>query len=332
MIHRSPLEQQTRARELGIVRIGEKVRTQNGGSRPAMRETFRITSESEEVLKAVQSVYPGELRKWEKGFELLTDAKELKTFVVPSRCFTEHMERWSGGGCTHRCDLVTCQTWDGDQPVEKACICDPQKPVCRLTTRLQFAIANVPLLGIWRLNSLGKIFSGELRATLDQMDSVGMGMQAVYTILSIRQQQIKKPGQPSRKFSIPTLTVDPNPPDFPKLLAGMTVTGRMALTQGAERPRIEAGTETRRLSAPVDDDEDYGNGDPDEGDEDSGSPRPPLTPVGAAGPGPTSALDCQAEGCGNGLTKAQAEYSKHHFGGRVICQECQRKEKEGRAS
>lgn len=250
-----PIDSQARARELGIVRIGEKKPTQNGGSRPAMRETFRITSPQKAILEAVQAVYGGELRPWaktatEKEWELLTDVNELRVFIVPNRCMSEHMEQWSRGGCTHRCDTVTVQMSQDGQPVTRRCVCNPENPACKLTTRLQFGLSNVPLLGIWRLTSGGKIFSSELRAELDQMGAVGMGDQPIYCILNVRQQEIRKNGKVS-KFAVPGITIDPSPPDFPSLLQGMTISGRLEMQQRAAQIESPAAPRALRIEAPA---------------------------------------------------------------------------------
>lgn len=295
-----PIDSQARARELGIVRIGEKKPTQNGGTRPAMRETFRITSPQRAILEAVQAVYGGELRPWaktatEKEWELLTTVNELRVFIVPDRCMSEHMEQWSRGGCTHRCDTVTVQMSQDGQPVTRPCVCDPQNPACKLATRLQFGLSNVPLLGIWRLTSGGKIFSSEMRAELDQMSAVGMGSQPIYCILSVRQQEIRKNGKVS-KFAVPGITIDPSPPDFPALLQGMTISGRLEM-QRQSAAQIEAPTapQTRQIEAPaavpqaraaapeVDDDDDAVEA--DYRDEGGGT----LQPVKSAAPAQQSA-------------------------------------------
>jgi hypothetical protein len=296
-----PIEAQVRAHELGIVRIGDKQPTQNG-TRPAMRDTFRLTSDQRSILEAVQQVYPGELREWtdegkRRGWELLTGTRELRVFLVPERCHSEHMERWSRGGCTHRCDTVTVRMWQGEQVIERPCICDPERPECALMTRLQFGLSNVPLLGIWRLNSKGKIFSSEVRAELEQMQAVGMGDKAVYCVLSLRQQEIKRNGKTS-KFAVPGITIDPSPPDFPALLQGMTIAGRLQMQQEA-RAQIEAPTaQMRQIEAPQEEAQDavYCSEAVDE-------------------------MMCSTAGCGSALTKAQLVKSKQ-FHGVALCPSC----------
>jgi hypothetical protein len=52
-----------RLRELGRIRIGQKVTGDNGKSRPAKLDHFRVTSGSRVLLENVAALYGGEVRE-----------------------------------------------------------------------------------------------------------------------------------------------------------------------------------------------------------------------------------------------------------------------------
>jgi hypothetical protein len=245
MIKVAPINEQRRARELGIIRIGEKVAAKKGDgtptTRPAMRETFRITSAYKPILEAVALVYGGEIRPWAERlghWELDTPANELRVMINHQHSLSRWYERWAQGGCTHRCDGETCIVTAGGEPVERDCMCDPDNRKCDTMTRLNVMLSDVPILGTWRLNSKGKIFGSEVQAAFDMMDAVGLNVGVTYCLLQINQQEIKKPGKAARKFSIPSLMLDPNPPNFAAVIQG--VQQRQLTGQPASVPMIEA--------------------------------------------------------------------------------------------
>lgn len=246
-------EAQQAGRELGIVRIGEKRVAASGKTFPAARDTFRITSAQEEILKAVQVRYGGELRPWAERrdhWELLTDVNEIRIMVKPTACLSQWYEQWSGGGCTHRCDGETVMVRGRDGiGVEKPCMCDPDNPKCKPTSRFSFMLSDVPILGVWRLNSGGKIFAQEASDYLGNLISLGMGDQWTYCILSVRMEEMKKPGQSPQRFAIPGVTLDPNPPNFPTMLVGSTVAGQLA-RQSQQVAMLESGAGRRQIEAP----------------------------------------------------------------------------------
>jgi hypothetical protein len=323
MIKRRPIDEQGAGRELGIIRIGEKKATANGGSRPAMRETFRLTSPYRAILEAVKARYGGELRPWKERaghWELLTDVNELKCVLIPDDCVNQWYERWSGGGCTHRCDGETVRMIGREgEPIERECLCDPDNRECALMTRLSVMLSDVPILGVWRLNSKGKIFAKEAWAEVERMRSLGFGRQAVFCLLQVRQQEIKRPGQGTKKFSIPGITLDPEPPNFVGFLRGCTVAGQLE-AQGDTPRQIEAPAQ-RRIEAPATRKESLPVDMADEGVMDA-----EYTPQGQP---PAGVIDliCCTNGCGQALTRNQATYSRQHFAGELLCSEHQRERK-----
>ena len=56
---------QSRLTQVGVIRLGQKVPTNNGRLRPEKLETLRFTSPSKQLIDAVASLYGGEVKPWQ---------------------------------------------------------------------------------------------------------------------------------------------------------------------------------------------------------------------------------------------------------------------------
>ena len=213
---------QKQNREIGIIRIGEKVETQGNKTRPAMLETFRFTSSNREALGFLATEYGGGIRNWEGHdgeYELYTEAKIIHVIVNAENSLTQWYETWAQGGCKVRCDGVTATLQDAQGRQSVPCRCNPEDRQCFLTTRLSVMLPKVPMLGTWRLNSKGKIFAGQVAAFIETLQQFGMANG--FCFLTINQEEIKKPGQAPKYFSVPSLQIDTNPPNMHALIASV---------------------------------------------------------------------------------------------------------------
>jgi hypothetical protein len=153
---------QRRVSEIGRIRLGTSEPFEKGGKtfkRPVKLETFLFTSRDRAALTAIAEQFGGEVGPWPQGgrldiFQVAATAKEIDV-VVPPRAVSQWMEAWDGGRCVRRCDGVTQQT--GEQ-----CVCPPKGGVCKPTTRISVILADVPGLGVWRLESHGWNAAAEL--------------------------------------------------------------------------------------------------------------------------------------------------------------------------
>ena len=212
-----------------------------------------------------------------------SETAQIKCLVAPgsandegTQSISQIFEQWSGGGCTHRCDGVMCERvvikprkdpktgqqakdqrgnalWDVDE-FEEACSCDHDHTgddklhPCKLTTRLKVMLPDTKDMGLWRLESHGQIFGSEVMAALEKYREFNMG--PVYCILTLGWQEMKKPGQPTSKFVVPSLSLDPNPPNFAKVLVESTLGYQLQALAGANdgARALEAPTEAQKIA------------------------------------------------------------------------------------
>lgn len=226
------LDLQQRIRELGRIRIGQKVATAKGGTRPSKLDRFRLTSPSKELLDRVAKVYGGTVAPWTPDggagqYEVLTDAKRMP-ILVPHQPVSQYYELWSGGGCQRRCDGIT------ELLKDRPCICgpDPEQRQCKPTTRLNVVLSEIPGVGVWRLESHGYYAALELPGVAELLANAGGYVPA---FLGLEERTAKREGKTLR-WMVPTIDVDITPT---ALMAG-NVTAGPAVTGGPQRAAIEA--------------------------------------------------------------------------------------------
>lgn len=145
-------QQQT---EVGRIRLGVKVATTNGGSRPAKLDTLRFTSPRRELIEKVAELYGGKVEPWQplKGnaqWQVITTSTEVPVMVPPQDpAESQWFEMWSKGGCLRRCDGQT------ERISGNACMCDPdpQERDCKMHTRIRVLLEEVPGIGVWRVDT-----------------------------------------------------------------------------------------------------------------------------------------------------------------------------------
>jgi hypothetical protein len=218
---------QRRMRELGRIRTGNQVAGANGKRRPSKLDTFRLTSDSKELIEAAQALWGGTVTPWDNNgsreWEVITTTDSLDIMVPPGQPVTQWMELWSGGGCLRRCDTVTefvedapCGTRETTLPNEKVippCPLDPadrreaskRGEACKETTRLNVILPALPDLGVWRLESHGYYAAVELAGAGDILAmATQMGM-PIKARLRLEQREKKQPGQPTQKYAVPII-------------------------------------------------------------------------------------------------------------------------------
>ncbi len=210
------LDLQRRMREIGRIRIGAQVEYEKGGktrSRPAKLETFRLTSQSRELIDAAAEAYGGEARPWQNGdrleFEVVTETAELDIVIPPGEPVTQWNELWRAGGCIRRCDGVTnIQT---DTPCE--CPQDREErarlaadgEACKATTRLSVMLPALPDLGVWRLESHGYYAATELAGAAEVLAMATATGRLLPARLRLEQRTKKRPGQPTLQYAVPII-------------------------------------------------------------------------------------------------------------------------------
>jgi hypothetical protein len=204
------IDLQRRLHEAGRIRIGEKVETEGGKSRPTRLETFRFTSPNEEAVTALAGIHGGIPQVWEdapsgKQWEVVTESDSVRVLVPPeAMSFTQFYELWSGGGCQRRCDGVHLI------PSDEPCLCDPEDRECKPHTRISVMLADLPTSGLWRLDTSGYNAAVELSGgfELASLISRASGRALLPGTLRLEQREVKRPDQPTRKFAVPVIDFD----------------------------------------------------------------------------------------------------------------------------
>lgn len=200
------IDLQSRARELGRIRIGVQVPTASGKTRPEKLDRFRVTSASQALIQRVAELYGGEAKPWDNHgaaqWEVITASTRLP-ILLPPQPISQYYELWSGGGCQRRCDGQT------ELLKDKPCLCDPDpvKRKCKPTTRLNVILRDVEGIGVFRLESHGYYAAIELP---DVALFVSRGGSYVSAWLSLEQRTALRDGKTLR-WMVPTIEVDVTP-------------------------------------------------------------------------------------------------------------------------
>ncbi|MFD8564665.1 hypothetical protein ACFV1N_46005 [Streptosporangium canum] len=138
----------------GHIRIGHRVPTRSGGTRPEKLDVFRLSSPSKSIIERIAEMYGGTVQEMTEGndkWQVTTNASELE-ILVPPQPVTTSLELWNRGNrCERRCDGETIEEKSG-----RPCLCKAEGVQrCVLTTRLTVMLADVPSLGYWLLTSRG---------------------------------------------------------------------------------------------------------------------------------------------------------------------------------
>lgn len=201
------IELQRRLREAGRIRIGEKVATSNGKSRPAKIDRFRFTSADKASMDAIAEAYGGEVGVWEGAsvgvqWELYAETTSLDVIVPPvDLAFSQFLELWKGGGCERRCDGQT------NLMTDKPCLCDAEAPECKPTTRLGVILTAVQGIGMWRLETHGWNAASELNGAIEILRVVQNGGRMIPARLMLEQRQSKKDGK-TYNYAVPVLDLN----------------------------------------------------------------------------------------------------------------------------
>jgi hypothetical protein len=226
-------------RQLGEIRIGHVVATgktrRDGkpGTRPAKLNHFRFTSPSRAILAEVAALYGGEVKPWTPAnggpaeFEVYSTTNRLPVLIPPQDAVSQWYELYAGSKCQRRCDGVT------EHKKDRPCICDPENRECKITTRVNVMLRDVPALGQWLLITKGYYAATELPPAAELLAQAG-GYVAGW--LGMEEKLVQRDEGPAR-FMVPTLDVEITPA---ALMAGQMTGAQTAVAKGPERAAITA--------------------------------------------------------------------------------------------
>ncbi len=223
------IDLQRQMTELGRIRTGDQVEIagQAGKKRPRKLETFRLTSQSRELIEEAARLYGGTATAWNDQWEVVITAATLPIMLPPGEAMSQWWELWSGGGCQRRCEGTGGRNVLADEP----CSCPEDKTeraelaksgqACKPTTRLNVILPELPGLGLWRLESHGHYAAVELAGAAEYLSmatSVGHRVPAHLRIVN-RSRKVKVIDKgvekvQTRNWTVPTIDIDVRPMDL----------------------------------------------------------------------------------------------------------------------
>jgi hypothetical protein len=233
------LDLQMRMRQLGEIRIGHTIdtgRTDKNGKpikRPSKLNAFRFTSPSREILTSIADLYGGEVKPWTPAnggpseFEVYSTFNRLPVLIPPRDAVSQWYELYAGSKCQRRCDGRT------ELKSDRPCMCDPENRDCKITTRVNVMLRDVPALGQWLLVSKGYNAAVTLPPAAELLAQAGG---YVPGWLGMEEQRAIVDDKPAR-FMVPTLDVEITPA---ALMAGEVTGGKPEVAKGPERAAIAA--------------------------------------------------------------------------------------------
>lgn len=246
------LDIQSRFRELGRIRTGRKVPTKNHRLRPEKLARFRLTSPWRHLVEQAAERFGGTPAPWDNGgaeeWEVIVEADTLPVVVPPGEILEQWYELWTGGGCARRCDGVN------QVLAAKPCAC-PKDPLerqelaadgkaCKPTTRLRVMIPDVSDLGTWRLESHGFHAAAELGGAAGLVEAATRRGAMIPADLRLQAREgVRRPGQQTRKFFVPTLSFRGALGPTLEALGVLDADASMPVLLGADpgKPSLEAG-------------------------------------------------------------------------------------------
>ena len=240
---------QRQMRELGRIRTGNQVASRNG-RRPNKLETFRLTSESRELIEAAAVAFGGVVTPWDNNgsaeFEVITTRAAVDIVVPPGQPVSQWYEHWSAAGRLRRCVLdLTARSLDERLALAK------EGEACKATTRLNVILPDLPDLGVWRLESHGYYAAVELAGAAEILAMASATGRLIPARLRLEQREKKIPGKPTNKYAVPIIEfVDTTIPYHLIASALEPGAGAQQIGPGTSAPRLGPGPRPSRPELP----------------------------------------------------------------------------------
>ena len=194
----SILDIQRRLRRLGQIRMGTKGPKGN----PVKLDTWRITSQDEQIIHEIAKAYGGAVTKWDQGWECVTTTDTIPVEVAPQDIEqNQHYELWAKSGRVRRCNGETCMSSNGDDTIKEVdCLCDPEDRDCSPHTSVSFVLYEIPGLGVFTLSTTGYHAAAEMKAMVPMLQGSGRRV-----VLRMDRREVRRPGQPVHRFTTPVI-------------------------------------------------------------------------------------------------------------------------------
>lgn len=209
--------------EVGRIRLGTSApKTSRSGKQynePVKLERFRLTSRSRSLIEQAAGLYGGEPGEWvpqgtrTSQWEVIIERDWLEV-IVPANPCSQFYEQWASGKCQVRCDGLR------ELLTDTPCLCgpDPVQRRCKPYTRLSLMLAEMPGIGIWRLETHGYNAAAELPAVADLLSAAGGNVPARLE-MEERQAEVPDPRKDDgatmiSRFMVPVLHVEVTPAEL----------------------------------------------------------------------------------------------------------------------
>ncbi len=275
----SVLDIQRRGQQIGRLRMGEQVAVikdgrDTGKTRPARRDTWRLTTGSRHMADAAAAYFGSEVRPWNGQWDVDTRRSEITVMVPPrDQVISQNYEMWNAGGAIRRCNSQFEQISGGKclcphaedpsdaeevarQALRRADMARKNPPqACHLITRVSFMIPDLPGLGVFRLDTSSYYAAVEIGDAAMLMQAARDQGVFLSAILRIDQRQRVAGGQ-TKKYPVPVLEVMSS---FREIASGELAAGGVAAQlppapgerrQAIAAPRL-AAAETLRTAQQV---------------------------------------------------------------------------------
>lgn len=185
------------------LRIGEKVPTSNGKTKPVrLTDAIRVTSANPSIVDAFVAMYGGERRSWEGQWEAKLPITKLPITLLPGQSITQWWEFWAGATCARRCDGFT-------QTTDEPCVCPndlgtrmADKQACSPTTRLSVICPEVDVLGAGMMVTHGRIAAETLPSSVAVAEAaLAHGVYVPATLV------IEEMVGPGKRFVVPRIDI-----------------------------------------------------------------------------------------------------------------------------
>lgn len=248
---------QRQARELGRLRTGYSIPNEDPKkrARPVRSQTWIISSHAEHYVQAAAEVWGGNVEPWQPQgngaaqWRVVTDAVSLDAILPPGDPLSQAYEAWSAGGAQRRCDGMTetlsdspciCRAQWGDNFHDTA----PRDQACKVTTRLNVILPEMPDIGAWRVETHSFYSANEMAAAVDVLKG-SIGADALIPVRLRIEQRTRVAKGKTKQF--PVVAVELRGSTAGQVLAGSAQAvpvgggnGPAAVISAAPTPAIEA--------------------------------------------------------------------------------------------
>ncbi|MEV4287410.1 hypothetical protein AB0K40_18040 [Nonomuraea bangladeshensis] len=238
---------QRQARELGRLRTGYSVPNDDPTkrNRAVRSQTWIISSHAEHYVEAAAGIWGGSVEKWQPQgngavqWRVITEAVSLDAILPPGDPLSQSYELWSAGGAQRRCDGMTeslsdspclCRAQWGEDFHEKA----PRDRACKMTTRLNVILPEMPDIGAWRVETHSYHAANEIAAAVDVLKG-SIGMDALIPVRLRIEQRTRVSQGKTKQF--PVVAVELRGGTAGQVLAGAVSAPAVGSTA---RPAVEA--------------------------------------------------------------------------------------------